>query len=532
MKLTWKIRDLIDLEYFLDVDDNSDDDAVVRRDREIYLNEVLPVLEKDGSPEAADRKTIIRLWFESRRRIAKDSAGKETLLPGKLFGDSFRLLLVLFLVTGIIVGTGMAFTFLEYSGTTPVNVSVYFGVFVVFQIVLVCAFMAVSLLRRWIRSLRHISLFQPLLGALLAGVFRKAATHVMRGLPAEKRDRLAAVAGIIKGKKRVYGPVFYWPAFIIIQIAGIGFNLGVLAGSIVRIVSLDLAFGWQSTIQFSSWAVYMFVKTVALPWSWIVSPTIAHPTYVQIEGSRMVLKDGIYQLATPDLVSWWPFLFLAVLCYGFLPRLILFSVGIMARKRAANKVDFNHVACSGLLRRLTTPVLETDGRTMANNDNSAPPADEPGDELQPDAGKAAVPWHDATVLVPDDISGQHTNEALEVLLKKRLGMDFKRMIEIAFDVEQDERALSALTGSRPLTDLDPVVVLQEAWQPPIAETLLYFRKLRELLGTETQIHIFLVGKPTPETFLTSAGPADWKIWKQAIQMLGDPFIEIHGLRNS
>jgi hypothetical protein len=204
----------------------------------------------------------------------------------------------------------------------------------------------------------------------------------------------------------------------------------------------------------------------------------------------------------------------------------------MARKRAANKVDFNHVACSGLLRRLTTPVLETDGRTMANNDNSAPPADEPGDELQPDAGKAAVPWHDATVLVPDDISGQHTNEALEVLLKKRLGMDFKRMIEIAFDVEEDERALSALTGSRPLTDLNPVVVLQEAWQPPIAETLLYFRKLRELLGTETQIHIFLVGKPTPETFLTSAGPADWKIWKQAIQMLGDPFIEIHGLRNS
>ena len=529
MKLTWQIRDLIDLEYFLHVDDNSDDDAVVRRDREIYLNEVLPALEKDGSPEAADRKTIIRLWFESRRRIAKDSAGKGTPLPGKLFGDSFRLLLVLFLVTGIIVGTGMAFTFLEYSGTAPVNVSAYFGVFVVFQIVLLCVLMAVSLLRRWIRSLRYISLFQPILGALLAGVFRKTTTHAMRELSAEKQDRLAAVTGIIKGKKKVYGSVFYWPAFIIIQIAGIGFNLGVLAGSIVRIVSLDLAFGWQSTIQFSSGAVYMFVKMVALPWSWIVSSSIAHPTYAQIEGSRMVLKDGIYQLATPDLVSWWPFLLLAVLCYGFLPRIILFGVGIMARKRAANKVDFNHAACSKLLRRLTTPVLETDGQTEGNNGICHLPADGAGDGVLPDAGKTAVPWHDATVLVPDDISGQSTKEALEVSLKKRLGMDCKRMIEIAFDVEEDKKVLSALIGSHPLTDLNPVVVLQEAWQPPIAETLLYFRKLRGLLGAETQIHIFLIGKPAPETFLTSAGPADWKVWKQAIQTLGDPFIEIHGL---
>jgi len=266
----------------------------------------------------------------------------------------------------------------------------------------------------------------------------------------------------------------------------------------------------------------MFVITIALPWSWIVSSSIAHPTYAQIEGSRMVLKDGIYQLATPDLVSWWPFLLLAVLCYGFLPRIILFGVGIVARKRAVDKVNFNHAPCSRLLRRLTTPVLETDGRTEGNNDNSYPPAEGGGDGVQADEGKTAVPWLDATVLVPDDISGQCTNEAMDVSLKKRLGMDFKRMIEIAFDVEEDKRALSALT------DLNPVVVLQEAWQPPISETLMYFRKLRELLGTETQIHIFLIGKPVTETFLTSAELADWKIWEQTIQTLGDPLIEIHG----
>ena len=138
MKPTWQIRDLIDLEYFLQEDDDADDGAVVGRDRDIYLKEVLPVLEKEGSVDAADRKTVIRLWLESRRRMTKASPGKETILPGKLFADIFALFLVFFLVSGLIMGTALAFAFLEYRGTEPVNVSAYFGVFVLFQIILVC----------------------------------------------------------------------------------------------------------------------------------------------------------------------------------------------------------------------------------------------------------------------------------------------------------------------------------------------------------------------------------------------------------
>ncbi len=530
MKFKWKIRDLIDLEYFLQEDEDADDAAVIGRDRDIYLKEILPALEKDGALDISDRKRIIRLWLEGRRRMAKASPGVETILPGKLFVDIFTLFLILFLVTGIILGTGLAFAFLEYRGTEPVNVSTYFGVFVIFQILLVCALMTFSLLRRWIRSLRHIALLQPIFSVLLAGVFRKIATHASNKLSAERRNRLAAVAGIMKGQKQIYGPVFYWPVFILAQVIGIGFNLGVLAGSVLRIVSLDLAFGWQSTIQFSSKAVYMFVKTIALPWSWIVSPSMAHPTYGQIEGSRMVLKDGIYHLTTPDLVSWWPFLFLAVLFYGFLPRIILLGVGMLGRKRATDKVAFNHAACNRLLRRLNTPVLETDGRT-AENVGPVRSADEPAAAIHSDAGEPEAPGHDAILLIPDDISGQCTHEALEESLKQTLGMNLKQRIDIACDIEEDERALADLDTFRPLNGLLPVVVLQEAWQPPIAETLLYFRKLREFLGSEAQIHIFLIGKPAPDNFLSGAGPADWKIWKQAIQKLGDPFLEISGLRD-
>jgi hypothetical protein len=58
-----------------------------------------------------------------------------------------------------------------------------------------------------------------------------------------------------------------------------------------------------------------------------------------------------------------------------------------------------------------------------------------------------------------------------------------------------------------------------------------YSPLSEVLGSKTQIHIFLIGKPIPETFFTNAEASDWNIWKQAIQTLGDPFLEINGLRH-
>lgn len=531
MKPRWQIRDLIDLEYFLKEDDDADDAAIVLRDRDIYLKEILPLLEKDGPVDGTDRKPIIRLWLESRRRLMKTSPDKETILPGKLFADIFTFFLVFLLLMGLATGIALAFAFLQYRGTEPVNVSVYFGVFVLLQIILLCFLVSFSLLQRWVRSLRHISLIQTALALLLTGIFKRIAARSINRLSGENRNRLAAVTGIMKGRKQIYGRVFAWPIFMLAQIFGIGFNLGVLAGSILRIVTLDLAFGWQSTIQFSSQAVYMFVKTVALPWSWIVTPVISHPTYAQIEGSRMVLKDGIYDLATPDLVSWWPFLLLAVLFYGFLPRIILFGIGILARKKAIDSVALNHAACNRLLRRLNNPVLETDG-TMTVNDRSDGPEDLHAGEVQPENVEAAVQGHDAILIVPDDIFGRFPNEVLEGALKKNLGINCRHQIKTEGDIEDDKKALTDLAVSKADNDRYSLIVLQEAWQPPIAEVLIYLQKLREFFGSKTQIHIFLIGKPIPEAFFTNVEASDWHIWKQAVQKLGDSFLEINGLRNS
>ena len=98
---------------------------------------------------------------------------------------------------------------------------------------------------------------------------------------------------------------------------GIGFNLGVLGATLSKVVFSDMAFAWQSTLQLSPELLAELVRWVALPWSWIVPQ--AYPTLSQIQGSQMVLKEGIAHLSSANLTAWWPFLCCSVAVYGLLP---------------------------------------------------------------------------------------------------------------------------------------------------------------------------------------------------------------------
>ncbi|MEZ4566988.1 MAG: DUF2868 domain-containing protein [Desulfobacterales bacterium] len=100
------------------------------------------------------------------------------------------------------------------------------------------------------------------------------------------------------------------------------------------------------------------MEIISLPWSWAPSP---HPTLEQIAGSQMILKDGIFHLSTPNLVSWWPFLSFAVFFYGLLPRLMLLAAGILCQTIAATRVAFSTADGDRLLRRMRTPRVRTAG---------------------------------------------------------------------------------------------------------------------------------------------------------------------------
>jgi len=525
MKYKWTIGDLIDLEYVLGQDDGHTEADMAQRDRRIFLETVLPDMEKKGRNQPVNRRNALLLWLNARR---EEPVRPDMMSPGDIYHELFRLLLSAAFLMAAGTGVGLALAFLQYQGGEPVNVSAYLGVFVLFQLFLLFLLLLFSLLRKWLGLLRQYSLTRLFLGTILSGAYRRLITRSAGRLPAARRHQLKALSGFVRGRNRIYGSVFYWPLFILAQTIGIGFNLGVLAGSVFKIIGADLAFGWQSTIQLSSRAVYELVEVIACPWSWLLPAATAHPTLSQVEGSRMVLKEGMYHLSTPDLVAWWPFLLLAVIFYGLLPRLLLLAAGMAAQSKTIRGIAFTHSSCERLMRRMTTPVVETGG------DTSNPAAGKAGDaEKQPSVnGKTALFADDAEaiVIVPEDIASQFKHGAMAQALQTTLNMRPTQTVPVTFDAGEDSQALVTMGDALSEREARHIVVLQESWQPPIEETISYFQQMRSLLPRETHIHILLFGRKQHGNYFSPVDPLEERTWQQAIQSLGDPHTEVRPIR--
>ena len=534
MKKQWRIKDIIDLEYFFHCDEKRGDEtsqkALPQQDRTIYLKHIQPLMDHVDHGKLLSRRDVIKAWLIRRRRLEKTSFGSDAILPGDAFEEIHRILVYIFLIFGSMTGVGMSSTFLVYTGIEPLNVSIYLGGLVLIQILLLLFLMAFSLVRLIKRSILRRSVVYFLVSNLLVRLALKVKNRSMNKLSGAQRDSIQEAMGLIRGKKQIYGSLFYWPAFILSQIFGIGFNLGVLCTTLVRVMGSDIAFGWQSTVQVSPQAIYDIIRAIALPWSWFISPEIAHPSLAQIEGSRMVLKDGIYHLATQDLVSWWPFLCFTVLFYGLLPRAILLITGLMAQLRSLRDLDFSHSACDKLMHRLETPLVRSEGHTADIG------ADEYFDTTVARPSEATVPVQKNNIseksliaLVPDDIFDECPDNELRAVIWKALKRQVRDKIRIDKDHETDRVMLEGLAQTDWGNVQPEVLILQEAWQPPIKEILSFIRDLRKTLGERFGIQLALIGKPGPDTIFTPVKEIDWNTWNQKINIMGDPYLRLKRL---
>ncbi len=532
MKTPWRIKDLIDLEYFLHADENStdkyDQEQIDRRDRDIYLQYIEPALNRNSSPDES-RRTVIKLWLDHRRLAAAEHAGEPPALPGTIFAEIFKFIRCGAAAAGIFTGFLLAISLLGYSGTRPVNVSVLFCLLVLLQVILIVLSIGMFALRRFRPDTLPTSVIYTLLQRLLKKILQKFTNRVIRRVPARRRDSIQAATGLIIGKNRIYGSLFFWPLFIIIQIFAVGCNGGVLAGILLRVLTTDLAFGWQSTIQFSSQVVYQMVKIISLPWSFFLPAGMAHPSLAQIQGSRMVLKEGIYQLTTPALVSWWPFLCLAIVFYALLPRLILLFSGWFAQNQALGRLRFSHAACNQLIRRMKTPILSTRAIEPEYQKNSFEQINQ-GPALEKSTlYKAADAGSDVIALIPDEILDQSTEAMLSAGIKSFTGLDVRALIPLTFDLGDLEMLAERIRPEKSDRTGPGLFFLQEAWQPPILETLGFIRQARDIMGPESVILIGLIGKPGADTLFTPVKKENRQVWKQKINAMGDPYLQVQPL---
>ncbi len=539
MNRNWQIKDIVDLEYFFHTDETRGEeqaeDRLTQRDRDIFLHHVLPLFpdqtgnrKQDQIPEEKKvsghltQRILIRAWLEQRRHLEKAHTGPEAVLPGDIFSEIYRFLIWLFFMTGLLCGGGAAFSLLIYTGQSPLNVSVFLGWLVFFQIFLILFLILFLTVRAFSRSLGEKSLLVSLLSRMFVRMMKKMGNRAMRKLSGHQRQSMEAAAGLLRGRKKIYGSLFYWPVFIPMQMFGAGFNIGVLGSTLLKVLGTDIAFGWQSTVQFSAAAVYNIVKTLAFPWAWFVPRETAHPSLSQIEGSHMILKEGLWHLATPDLVSWWPFLCFAVLFYGLVPRLLLLISGILARQTALSRLDFAFSECDRLVRRMKTPLVQTEGRPVSSETESETeqePENSPRADIPPkDVQEESI----LTVLIPDDIFDDCGEDELRERVRALTGTDFQETIRIGENREKDRETIRKIGQTQSRDARADVLILQEAWQPPIREFLAFIAHLRQTLGDFSRIRVGLIGKPRPDTVFTPVKEEDWNIWQQKLRTLGDP----------
>ena len=515
MKTTWQYKHIIDLEYFFHQDADVDDNTLHQRDRNIFLDNQKQL----GSERTPTNRELIRSWLT--KRIEQNFSAPDQKSPGTIFSDTYFLAKSIAIIIGILVGLTGGFSFFTYTGTTPVNVFQFLLLFVVSQLTLVGLLLGALLLRFLLPGLKIPSFYALLLRKMIGNLIGYLHKQWLR-TPAGKRAGVSHALGIFKARSSIYGSFFYWPIFALCQLFAIGFNLGLLSATLIKISTSDIAFGWQSTMQFSAEAIHRFVMFAALPWSWFVPQASSYPTLLEIEGSRIILKEGIYHLSTGDLIAWWPFLVFCLLFYGFLVRLILFLVGKIIEQRSLHNLQLDTPACLALIRRMQTPLVTTQAAPEPNTTKSAT---NPGFRRQPPSG-SALNLLAQVVLIPDDIYPLCPSEKLEPLLQQR-GCTIKEIHRFMVNYDNDQQLKQTL-AERTWQSGEGLFILMEGWMVPLVDFLSYLKELRAVLPKNNIIHLGLVGRPNASIF-TPTAPADLTLWRQKIEALGDPYLSIFSL---
>lgn len=472
------LQDAIDIPIWLEADASTPLKDRTQRDRAIARQ-----------LEATDDAARVRRWWWQIGEAGDAPTGRK-LAHARSW---VNLALMLF---GFVGGCGLALAAFRYDGTYPVNVVRLLGLLVAPQLVLLA--LNLLLLPGRLPALRFVqdvlSAINP--GALAASVYRQLTGRPEAGVFGWTSARSTAARRFGKWQ------MLYWS-----QLTAVAFNLGVMATAAVLIAFTDLAFGWSTTLDVTSGTAARIVDAIAAPWAAVFPGAV--PDQALIERSQYFRLDAPIDL--PDsraLAGWWSFTLLAVVVYGFIPRLaflLLAGTRLRAATRALLLRDPRVVA---LLDRMSAPDVATDGRPQRAADDAAHRAAGALPRAEPRGRASAVIWSQA--IEPGDAAD---------FARHHLGFSLLDVLEAGTgSLDADLGVAARLAGIA-----DPVVVLTPAWEPPLLEFGDFLVALRRAIGPSRAIVVVPVGEAMRE--VTPAERANWSV---AVGETGDPhaYVEV------
>jgi hypothetical protein len=107
-------------------------------------------------------------------------------------------------------------------------------------------------------------------------------------------------------------------------------------------------------------------------------------------------------------------------------------------------------------------------------------------------------------------------------VRARLGYQITAILPVWTLEQSHDEELEAVRTTMRAEHCEDVLLLQEAWQPPIQELLYFLEKLRRITGEQSTLIVALVGKPAAGTMLTPVKPLNLQVWQRKISTLADP----------
>jgi len=131
--------------------------------------------------------------------------------------------------------------------------------------------------------------------------------------------------------------------------------------------------------------------------------------------------------------------------------------------------------------------------------------------------------------VPMEIFDRFDTREFREIVFKKMGNTAGVIKQAGFDLDDDVKIVETFMAQGTDNNAVDLLLVYEAWQPPIRETLRFIRKARQALGPAGTILILLAGTPDSGTVFTAPRCDHQKIWEMKLKELNDSSLFIETL---
>jgi len=491
-----KLSEIINLEYQLYRDAQSDPVIVRERDRKIG---------RGYTGSELDRASLFRFWLNKLEN--------KSTYPGRSWSSGLAFLrysvFFFFFISGAMTCAGV----LAYDGSQPVNIVNFLAVFIGVQILFYLLFFLNILPGKIRGKIPFIGDFYRFVGFLSNWIILTVSNHLYKN----KTGSIRQITNILhraKSRHMIYNKIERWTLFSVTQLGGFGFSSGALAICAYLITFSDLAFAWNTTLDVSPDFFHKIVTAISAPWAMFSKGLV--PTSELVESTRFFRLDESYSGAQSSALlvgGWWPFLICVLLTYGLIPRFIFLILSRFNARRSRARAPFLSAELDSLHRRLTSPIFSTQAGATGHTENKSEKLPLKNiNELSPKS-------EDCYLIVWQEI--ELSEARMREIVQSRFHWNLLETFYAGMlENDQDERTLKHF--SRNVGD-EPILVLLEAWEAPSKAIARFLSLLRMNIKENRMIVIGLINLDSDNKIISPA-QTDWQNWQDAAVKLHDPFV--------